>query len=95
MPTLLMFLYGIYLLLVGIHGNAEEFLTEASAEKQFLYWIVAIFVIVGLWESPVGGKVAKPFAALIVLGFLLSNNNYQKILDNMKNVTSGTTGAIP
>lgn len=90
-----MMIYGIYFILVGVHGNATEFLTDITEEKQFLYWIVAIFVIVGLWESPVGEKVAKPFAVLIVLGFLLSNSNYKKILDNMKNVTNPSTGTIP
>ena len=95
MPTLMLFVYGLYFILVGVHGNADELLTEVSQEKQFVYWLVAIFVVVGLWESPVGGKVAKPFAVLIVLGFLLSNSNYKTIMDNAKNVMSSSTGTIP
>lgn len=91
MPTLMLFVYGLYLLFVGVNGNADELFTELSQEKQFIYWLVAIFVVVGLWESPIGGKVAKPFAALIVLGFLLKNNNYATILNNAKATMQGST----
>ncbi len=89
MTTFLTLGYGLYFLLVGIHGNAEEFLSDITQEKQFVYWLIALGIIAGLWESPVGSKIAKPAATLVVLGFLLSNNNYQTIRTHFDNLMSG------
>ncbi len=93
MNSLFLVIYGLYFVLVGFAGNAEELATDVTQETEFVYWIVAIAAVALLWESPVGGKVAKPFAVLIVLGFLLNNNNYQTIFKNAQSLftTQGTS----
>lgn len=90
MGTILTILYGIYFIMVGIEGNADEFFTDITQETQFIYWLIAFFIIAGLWESPVAEKVAKPMALLIVIGFLLSNNNYTTIKNNFDALMTGT-----
>ena len=90
MTSIVTILYGLYFVLVGAHGNAEEFLALIVQEKQFVYWLVAMLIIAGLWESPVATNLAKPLAALIVLGFLLSNKNYETIIQHFDAIMAGT-----
>jgi len=92
MDAVILILAGIYFLMVGIEGNAQNFFAELAQEEEFIYWIIAILVVTALWETPVGARVAKPMALLIVLGFLLSKNastgqaNYQMIASGLKNI---------
>lgn len=90
MASILTILYGLYFILVGARGNAEEFLSLVVQEKQFVYWVVAMFIIAGLWESKVATNLAKPLAALIVLGFFLSNKNYDIIIQHFDAIMAGT-----
>lgn len=78
--------YGFYLVMVGAKGNACNLFTMVSQEKQFLYWVVVLIVLSALWETESGEQFAKPFAALIVIGFLLHNNNWQVIMQNAKDI---------
>lgn len=96
MAGILLFIYGLFFIGTGIQGNAPQLLTEIESEKQFLYWIVILLVIGALWETESGEKIARPFVVLIVLGFLLKNNNWQTIATNAKNLMSATSStAVP
>jgi hypothetical protein len=95
MPAILLIVYGIYLTAVGVRGNAPALGTALAGEKQFGYWIIVLLVVGALWEFPNGGKVAKPLAALIVIGFLLKSSNYQTIAANARALFSGTASASP
>lgn len=86
MTSVLLAAYAIYFVLVGAHGNASALVTDITSEKQFVYWILVLIVVTALWESPVGEEVAKPLAALIVLGFLLKN--YQTLSTNARQLTA-------
>lgn len=92
MDAVIITLAGIYFLMVGIEGNAQNFFGKLAEEEQFVYWIIAILVITALWETPVGARVARPLALLIVLGFLLAKNsstgqaNYQMIATGLENI---------
>ena len=95
MEAVLYVVAGLYCMSVGLHGNAMALFSQVSKEKQFLYWIVAILLITALWGSPVGGKVAKPLAALCVLGFLLTTSssgqrNYQLVGTGLKTLMPGS-----
>lgn len=76
--------------MVGIRGNAPQLMSDVAQEGQFAYWIVVLLVVSAMWETQTGEKVAKPLAALIVVGFLLRNNNWQQIATNARNLTAGT-----
>ena len=86
-------LYGVYFVLVGLHGNAPELLTDIQQEGQFLYWIVVLLVLAGLWQVDTGEEFTKPLIVLIIIGFLLHNNNYQQIAMNGKAILPGTPAA--
>jgi hypothetical protein len=93
MSSLFLALYGTYLLLVGVEGNGPTLFTAIGSEHQFLSWIIIMIVIVALWEAPLGqtgGTLAKSFAALIVIGFLLHNNNYKILGTNLTAILSTT-----
>lgn len=94
MGSLLLIAYGIYLTMVGVRGNAPELLNDLTDEAQFVDWIIVLLVVAGLWEFPAGERIAKPLAGLIVVGFLLKNNNWQTIAANAGNTltVSPTTG---
>ena len=89
MLPVLLIIYGVYVVLVGAHGNAPALLNQLDQEKQFIYWSLVILVVMALWETNAGSKIAKPFALLIVIGFLLHNGNYQKIVAGAKTVFPG------
>lgn len=90
MVEIVLFAYGLYFILIGVNGNGPAFLSEISQEKQFAYWIVALFIIALLWESKTLTGLAKPFVALVVIGFLLKSNNYQLILNGFRNALNGS-----
>jgi hypothetical protein len=103
MESVLFIVMGLYLTIVGIRGNASALFNQVLTEKEFIYWIVAIVVVLALWETPVGEEVAKPLAGLLVLGFLVSNTtgtgrNYVLIGHGISQVlgasTTSTTGAV-
>jgi hypothetical protein len=83
LPVLLV-LYAIYFLIVGIKGNASELLTQVEQEKQFIYFALVILIVMALWDTEAGAKIARPFAFLIVIGFLLHNDNWKTIATNAK-----------
>jgi hypothetical protein len=88
LPVLLV-LYAIYFLIVGINGNASSLISQVETEKQFIYWALVILIVMALWDTQTGEKIAKPFAFLIVLGFLLHNNNWKTIASNAKTAFPG------
>ena len=89
MLPVLFILYGIYIVLAGVHGNGPQLLNQIEQETQFIYWALVILIVMALWETKTGEKIAKPFAFLIVLGFLLKNNNWQTIAANAKAALPG------
>ncbi len=68
--------YGIYFILVGIHGNAGKLATVVEDNgREFLVWILAILVLRALYNVPVLRPAVKPFIALAALTFVLTNWN--------------------
>jgi len=84
MTAILVVMYAFYFILVGAEGNANQFLSLVGGEQQFLYWIVVMLVVAALWDSDLAPNLARAFAALIVIGFLLSHNNGLTIIQNAK-----------
>lgn len=94
MLPVLLIVYAFYVIAVGVKGNGTKLITQIETEKQFLYWVLVIFILAALWESPYLSKVAKPLAVLVILGFLVhkGNNgqyNFQTVGTNAKQFLSG------
>jgi hypothetical protein len=93
MAIILVILYAFFFILVGAQGNATTFLTMVQAEKTFLYWAVVLLVIAALLQvQGAGQNFARAFAALIVVGFLLSNNNGLTIIRNAQAILPALGG---
>jgi len=74
MTSLFIGLYGLYLIMVGVQGNASTLISEVESDApQFLPWLLAIVALAFLNEFESTKKFVKPFAALIVLNFFLKN----------------------
>lgn len=74
MTSLFVGLYGVYLLMVGIRGNAGTLMSDLSQDSpNYLPWLVAIIVIALMSEFDATKDIVKPFAALLLLNFLLKN----------------------
>lgn len=84
MTAILAILYGAFLVMIGVRGNAIPFVNALSQEGQFIYWILVLLVVAALWESELGEGVAKPLVILILVGFLLKN--WTTIATNAKQV---------
>lgn len=65
--------YGLYLILVGLNGNAGALAGKVQEDApKFLPWIIAIFVLAFLnSSSEAGRKITGPFIALLVVAFVL------------------------
>lgn len=90
MTAILAILYGVYLVIVGVRGNALPFVNELSKEGQFVYWVLVLLVVAAFWETQRGAQIARPLAVLIVLGFLLKN--WQTLMHNARAAAPGNGG---
>lgn len=84
MAYVLTIIYGVYLLAVGMNGNAKEFITDLEKEGGYVAWLVAIGVLVVLDDNPKTHKLAAPFLGLAIATFLVMN--YQTISTNTQAV---------
>ena len=90
MTAILAIIYGVYFVLVGVRGNALGLVNDLSQEGQFIYWVIVLLVVAALWETETGAQVARPLAALIIVGFLLVN--WTKLVTNLRAVAPATSG---
>jgi hypothetical protein len=74
MPALIIGLYGIYLLMVGVSGNAKALQQLAVADAPgFLPWAVSLGVIAVIYEIPETKRLAGPFLLLAAIAYVLRN----------------------
>jgi hypothetical protein len=67
-------LYALYFILVGLHGNAGQMVSNVEQDGQkFIPWILAILVLRALYASDTLRPLVKPFIVLAVLVFFLKN----------------------
>lgn len=74
MTGLFIGLYGLYLVIVGVRGNAGALLDLLGQDApKFIPWILAIVGIAVLSEFESTKPMVKPFIGLLVLNFALVN----------------------
>jgi len=74
MTSLFVGIYGLFLVLVGVRGNAGALTDELSEDApQYLPWLIAIVVLALMSEFEGTKTLVKPFALLLLLNFGLSN----------------------
>lgn len=80
-------IYGVYLLMMGVQGNTNEFIDLLKTDiRKFIPWIMSLLIIAILSESEHTKKIVAPFMGLVVLSFALQNrqtieNELRKIYD--------------
>lgn len=85
-------LYGLFLVFVGINGNAGQLIHEiktdvvgSTPEKGFAAWAIAIIVLAALYRVDAIKPVIKPFIALAILTFVLKN--YGVVVSQINEIT--------
>ena len=74
MAALIIGLYGIYLLMVGVSGNAKTLQQYASADAPgFLPWAISLGVLAVIYEIPETKRLAFPFILLLAITFVVKN----------------------
>lgn len=74
MTSLFLGLYGVYLIAVGIAGNANQLAAFVGEDaKGYAPWILAIVLIALLNESETTKPLVWPFVGLLALNFFLRN----------------------
>lgn len=93
-------MYGVFLLLVAIQGNAKALATDLEADlPHYLPWLVVAAVMGALYDYPATHNFAALFILLIILAFTLGN--YTNIETQAKTIydnavgTSGLASTVP
>jgi hypothetical protein len=79
-------LYALYLIFVGVNGNAQPLFTQAESDaKGFAPWLLSIIVLKALYESDTLRPAVKPFIGLACLTFVLKN--YTTVIEQVDQIT--------
>jgi hypothetical protein len=82
-------LYGIYLVFVGINGNAGKLVTNVQQDgRNFIPWVLAILVLRAAYASDTLRPMVKPFIGLAALTFFL--RNYSKVVSQVNEIMPAT-----
>lgn len=72
MPTIVLLIVGVYVLVVGINGNATSLFDEVKKDLPgFIPWIIVIALLGFLAVNHNTEKLGKPLLGLVFLGILV------------------------
>jgi hypothetical protein len=78
-------LYGLYFVLVGIHGNSGKMVAQVQQDgKGFIPWVLAILILRAMYSSDTLRPMVKPFIGLAALTFVLKN--YAKVVTQVNQI---------
>lgn len=72
MGSMLVGLYGVFLMLVALHGNGAVLLSSIAQEGDFFPWIIALLVLAALNDMQSTHDFVAPFIALAIVSTLVS-----------------------
>jgi hypothetical protein len=79
-------MYAIYMMFVGVNGNAGVLFADVGEDaKGFAPWLLSIFVLRALANVDVLAPAVKPFMGLAILTFTLKN--YDTLVSQLDAVT--------
>lgn len=93
MNGLILGLYGVFLVVVGMQGNADLLIKEVDKDMpKFIPWALAIVALIIMAQTPATEKLVKPFIALLILNFVLMNyKNLASEINKLQSLSKGTT----
>jgi hypothetical protein len=87
-------LYGLFLLLVALNGNAAKLATALKADMpHFLPWLIVAGVIGALYDQPDTHDFALAFGMLVIFAFTLSQ--YSTLEAQAKSIYTTFTATTP
>lgn len=79
-------LYAVYLIFVGVHGNASPLFQAIQKDlKGYAPWVLAILVLKALYQVDSLRPAIRPFIFLAALTFIL--RNYTKVSGQINEIT--------
>jgi len=76
MTSLLVGIYGLYLIAVGVKGNTSTMIGYVQEDAPgFVPWLLIVIVLVSLYDVPALSGFSEAFAVLIILGLIVSSNS--------------------
>ncbi len=86
-------IYAVYLILVGLHGNAGKLYGDVKEDgRGYMSWVLALVILKVLYSQARLRPIILPFLLLAGLAFTLKN--YGRIAKQV-NSALGTNLAIP
>jgi hypothetical protein len=84
---------GLVLIIVGFRGEMDKFeetvREDFTGQPNFLFWVVAVFLVGALGSLKSMRPVSDGFLALIVISLLLSNRGFFAEFSRQINAPSG------
>jgi hypothetical protein len=79
-------LYSLYLIFVGLNGNASKLFDETQKDvRSFAPWLLSIIILKALYEVPTLRPAVGPFVGLALLTFVL--RNYDNVASEVQTIT--------
>lgn len=75
MGSMLVGLYGVFLMLTALHGNGPQLLAYLSQESSFVPWIIALMVLAALNGLQATHDFVAPFLFLAIIATIVSRWN--------------------
>ena len=87
----------IYLLAVVYQGNTQTLITELMTEKSFVWWAIAIGILLGLDSIDSIKPIIAPFIGIVLIALLLnaySNSNVQNEIQQFQQTFGSISGGV-
>lgn len=85
-------IFSVYIIMVGVAGNAPEFFAMLTSERGFVSWIVVLLILGALASSDVTQPMVIPFLMVAVIATL--SMRYDDISAQIKTSYDYLTGAV-
>jgi hypothetical protein len=97
MTSLLIGIYGLYMIAVGVKGNTSTLVSYVDADAAgFVPWLVVVIVLLALYDVPELQGFAEAFAVLVVLSLIVSQRSevvsqFESFYNNLTNAAQSNT----
>jgi len=92
MTSLMVGIYGLYLIAVGVKGNTKTLMLDLQQDAGgFVPWLLIVIVLLALYDVPGMQNFAEAFAVLAMLGLIV--NSHSTIIPQFEQLYANLTGS--
>ena len=73
MLAVFIILYGAWITAVGYHGNSATAITFLAAQKSYVVWLIAVFILYMVYQVDTLKPVVKPIIFLALFALVVKN----------------------